>query len=227
MKKIAIGKFLGLFLCGAFLLQAESYWLIQQDFIKLGKKDLYEEQLQKIQKKQRGDFIKKKQQFSVMGMEDLENPRTVLLMPVQDLSSLSLYPPFLSQEKEALFNTCLNFQIFSLHAFLEEGSKSIQKTFVGSRPYYYYVFYDVVPGGQVLMEEALRKAVSSSSELWCAWKSLIAGDGPSYLVCLSFETKEQLKEWSMEKLLEEGSLKEILRGKKSGWMKKEDKLSIP
>jgi hypothetical protein len=212
-------------LCSAALCQASSYLLVQEDFIKLGKKELYQEQVQKIQGKQVDAFKERSAPFISIGMEDLENPRMLFFTPVQDLASLDLYPPFTERTQEILFNTCLNFQIFSLYRQLFSENKPI--AFPASKPYYCYVVYDVTPSGQSIFEEALIKAISSqeSAPFLGAWKSLFAGAEPSYMLYFSFETKEQLKEWSVESFLDVGAFKEILRSKKQGWMKQEEKIS--
>lgn len=205
------------------------YWLIQQESIRMGKRELYESQKQEYLKKQVDSFKKQKTSFSVFGVEDLENPRYVFLMPLKKLDSLGLYPPIAQGEKNPLLDTCIHFQISSLHELLKECSLRPNETFVESRPYYIYILYDIDPGSEKIFEQQLSIASSKqvdASLSWCAWKSLLAGDCPMYLLCFSFETKEKMKEWPMEKFLDKASLKEIFRGEKSGWMKRSSSLSF-
>lgn len=227
-------KFIYLFvfsLCLSQMTFAEGpeYWLIQQESIKMGKRELYESQKQEYLKKQVENFKKEKTAFSVLGVEDLENPRYVFLMPLKKLESLALYPPLAESTKQPLLESSVHFQISSLHEMLKECSLRPSETFMESRPYYLYILYDIEPGSEKIFEKQLSLASSTQADKmisWCAWKSLLAGDCPMYIVCISFETKEKMKEWPMDKFLDRNVLKEISRGEKSGWMKRSSELSF-
>lgn len=205
------------------------YWLIEEDFIKLGKKELYEEEKKKRLQGDRDFFNKKRKPFEVIGAQDLENPQYVFLMPLKDLSYLDLYPP-IRGEGSSLLNTCVHFRIFSLHELLEDGSFRGGSSFSESRPYLSYIIYDVFPGSEQSFEqhfvEVVLKQPKKSSFAWNSWRTLLGADGPKYLICASFPSKEELKETKLEDLFEEIAIKEIIRNKKSGWMKSQESLSI-
>ena len=205
------------------------YWLIQQELIRMGKRDLYEVQKRDFLKKQADSFKKQKNAFSVLGAEDLENPRYVFLMPLQKLDSLGLYPPMAQSEKNPLLETCLHFKITSLHELLKKCSLRPSETFKETHPYYLYILYDVEPDSEKVFEEQLAMTVAKQVDplfSFCTWKALLAGDSPMYLICISFETKEKMKEWPVDKFLDKTGVKEVLRGEKSGWMKRSPKLSF-
>ncbi|MBS0627678.1 MAG: hypothetical protein JSS09_05650, partial [Verrucomicrobia bacterium] len=188
--------------------------------IKIGKKELYETQK---------SLELKKRASSVIGIADLENPQFLFLEPLKNLSSLAQYPPFVAPYKDTLLETCLNFQIYSLHQLIEKSSLRFKETFLESKPYYFYAIYEVEPEAGAILEEIMAKsaACAKKENNWCFWKTLLGGDCPKYVFCTSFATKEQMKEWTMENVVEESRLKSILRGKKTGWMKRHKEFCFP
>jgi hypothetical protein len=195
------------------------YWLLEEDFFKLGKKELFEQE-KKTQMKSSS--------WKALVAEDLENPQYVVFTPLKELASLRSYPP-VSGSKAPLLDSCLHFQIFSLYELLEECSLKAMETFSKSHPYYLYLLYEIMPASEASFEEHLKLMAARLKEKpevnWRTWKVLLGGDVPKYLLCLSFSTKEQLKEVKEEELFEELQIKEILRGKKRGWMKQAQELS--
>ena len=194
------------------------YWLIQEDFIKLGKRDLYQQQKSK-------DLAQQKKSGEVLCFEDLENPQYVFLFPFKEIASLANYQPIAPKiEKDVLLETSMNFQIFSLHRFLQKCSLKEDSVFAEKKSYFLYALYEIALDNQEVFEGALADAVNKFSKdsvsSWCVFKSLLGGSYPKYLVCLSFATKDELKEWSMDKIIPEIALRDIFRDKKSGWMKK-------
>jgi hypothetical protein len=213
-------------LCSIFCLQAGSlprYWLIEEDFTKLGKKELYEEEKKKNLEYQKNNFHKKRGSFEVVGIEDLENPQYVFFMPLKEVSWMDAYPP-IEQKEEGILSSTMNFQIFSLHEFLPDCSFREGDFFSESFSYFSYVLYDVVCGSENSFEEHLArislKQTKKSPNSWVVWKVLLGADVPKYLVGALFSSKEALKETKLEEVFEEGSVKEIIRNRKSGWMKK-------
>ena len=218
--------FITIYLCCLFIATRgdssvdQKYWLVQEDFIRLGKRDLYE--AQKTQQ------LQKDQLSSVITLEDLENPQYVFLYPLKDFSSLSQYPPIAQEKKNVSLDVCLHFQVYSLHELLREASFGIETVIVGSNPYFLYVLYDIVPGHEEHFESEITKAAKQLAPegiKWCTWRSLFAGDSPKYLLGFSFPNKEEMMEWSMKKVWDEVQFKEMIRDKKMGWMKKRDFLS--
>lgn len=205
---------------GGWAAEKTDYWLIQQDFIKMGKREIYEKQ-KAIQLK--------KQSYQVIGISDLENPACLFLMPIKKLSDLERYPPFKNPVKDNVLASCINFQIFSLHELLRKSSLRPEETFLESRPYYFYVIYETEQEAGSDLEEIMTKRASSQKmgDSWCFWKALLGGEYPKYIFCTSFATKEEMKEWSMETMLDEPGLKNVLRDKKTGWMKRQNEFCLP
>ncbi len=188
------------------------YWVVEEDFLKLGKKEMYEEE-------------KRKNLGNSIVLEDLENPQYVFFIPVEKISYLEALPPL--QEKDSIeLSSCLHYKIFSLHQWLEKSSFRADGVFSATRPYCSYVLYDITPGSQKFFEEHLQKISSkqepSSSHAWSVWKVVMGADTPKYLLCASFSTKEGMKEAHLEDLWDEPAIKDILRNKKSGWMKRSE-----
>ena len=74
---------------------------------------------------------------------------------------------------------------------------------------------------QICLKQSKKAPLS-----WNTWKVLLGADSPKYLVCAAFSTKEELKDANLESFFEELSIKEILRNKKNGWMKRAEPLSF-
>ncbi len=199
------------------------YWLIEEDFIKLGKKELYEEEKKKSLEFQKNNFHKKRGFFEVLGIEDLENPQYVFFMPLKEISWIEAYPP-IDQKEEGVLSSTMHFEIFSLHEFLSDCSFREGELFSESFPYFSYVLYDVACSSEKSFEEHLSrislKQTKKSPNSWVVWRVLLGSDVPKYLVVSLFSSKEALKEANLEEFFEESSIKEILRNRKSGWMKK-------
>jgi len=209
-----------------FTLKGESlprYWLFEENFFKLGKKELYEEERKKTL-----------EGVDVLAALDLDNPQSVLLMPLKKgLLSLKEYLPF-REQTSFLLGTSLHFQVFSLQELLEECCFRPEDVFLESRPYFLYFLYEVEMGQEKVFEEQLKASIlrqivaqkekkQEDVQVWRTWKVLLGSDVPKYLICLSFPTKEALKEG--KEVVEEMSIRDILRGKKSGWMKRQDNLT--
>lgn len=209
-----------LFLCwgiGSVFAQNE-YWLLEQDFVKMGKKELYENQ--------KTAWVKK-QSYPIFAIADLENPQFLFLMPLKNISSLGSYPPLLNQLQDPLIETCLNFQVFSLFQLLDVSPGRPNELFTEDKPYYFYVVYDMTLDAKESLEQAFAKVKSSGKfSNGCLWKGLLSGDCPKYVFCISFKNKEEMTDWSMEKMLDEGAFKSGLRDKKTGWMRKQVNLCI-
>ncbi len=215
-----------------FCTNAESlsqYWLVEEDFIRLGKTDLYEEEKKDDQDREREYFKKKRKKLEVIGLQDLEKPRYVFFKPLKDLSYLELYPP-IKEVRSSLLPTCLYFRIFSLYEYLEECSFREREVFSEQRPYLAYIAYDVFPGSQksfeVHLEEIALKQKKKSPQAWNCFKVLLGSDVPKYLIYVSFYTKDGLKEASLDDIFKESLIKDIIRNKKSGWVKTQESLSI-
>ena len=200
-----------------FTISGESlakYWVVEEDFLKIGKKEIYEEEKKKS--------LGLKNPMKVKVMEDLENSRYVFFIPLEKLSLLEKIPPF-REKAQPLLSTCLHYTIFSLHQWLPKASFQADLIFSKSLPYWCYILYDISPGSQESFEEHLQKIAlrqpSSGSRAWGAWKVIIGADTPKYLLCAAFASKEELKDAHLEELWEEALIKEILRNKKSGWLK--------
>lgn len=219
MKTVFLSVFVLLRVCLTGAPAISHYWLVEEDFIKIGKKDLYEEEKKK-------DL--RETSFDVIGVEDLENPQYVFLMPLKGVASLGLYPP-IQNRKIPLLDSCLHFKIFSLHEFLPKSSFRAESTFSDATPYFSYGIYSVSPGTELLFEQHLERLVAKQTKLsllsWRAWKVLMGGDIPKYVICLSFSSKEELKECNLVEVFEEIHIEKMLRDRKVGWMKKQVALS--
>ncbi len=167
--------------------------------------------------------------YGVIGMAALEDPEIILLMQADNLKSLGKYPPFTEPPKNSLVTGCLNFRVFSLHRLLKGISLRVESVLVPAKPYCSYAIDEVDPESEAVFEGAIAKRTRLQNEKanWCVWKAFFAGDCPKYVFCSSFATKEEMQDWSFEKALDEAEMKNILRGKKTGFAKRQSEFCFP
>ena len=185
-------------------------WMIEEDFVKFGKKDAYEllesKWIERLLK-----FSSKKTVFPSYAFQDLENPQYVYFTPLKSFGSIdtlmqtkrsfqaSLSAQEWDESSHALSST-LNFKIFSLHQFISECSYFPEEA-DGSffhRPHVYYTIFSLEPGTQVDFENELQKKMVEFEQMKATicvrtWRVVFGSDVPKYLVCAYAATEEELE----------------------------------
>lgn len=244
-------------LCCSFLtslysapVQEESaVWLIQEEFIKFGKKDAYESLqqswLQGFQKSlSAGGFWRTKNSFGfIYGLQALEEPQYIYLIPLKDTAALSDFLQKRSQYNESLspdaqkqrqmLLSALNFSISSLHRYLSDCSRliSLDAASWEKNPYIHYWVYGITPGNEQNFEQYLQKLVVATGEnqagiSWRTWRVMIGADTPKYVIVLSAPSEEVLEARLKQISFVDGSLKDILRSQREGEAVLKETLSL-
>jgi hypothetical protein len=212
---------------------AEELWLIEQEFVKWGKKEAYEG----YKKEQQKDFFKKIGYFRFC-VEVEESSQFIYLIPVKDFKGLNTlmqkrmnYHQMLTEgdEKEILpFLSTIHFFVESLHYHMPECSFiPVREPFLDYPAVYYYL-YDVVPGNGPLLEQQLKKIAADQKASpnpvpFKTWRVLFGGDVPSYVVAVFGQTPKEAKNAAEELQFIPGQMKSLLRQEKkaSGVIRKE------
>lgn len=202
-------------------------WLIEQDFVKFGKKDAYEA----FKKNQERDFAERVG-FSRFALEDEESSQYIYLIPVHDYSGLSslmekrlnYHRMLAGREKQQIipFLSTVKFFMESVHrmlpdcSFVPGGMESML-----SYPAAYYYVYGVIPGNGPIFEDRLRKIVaeqktSANPVCFRAWRVIFGGDVPSYVVAVFGTTPKEAKNLAEGLQIIDGQMKNLLRQEKKG-----------
>ena len=217
-----------------------SLWLIQEEFIKIGKKEAYEtlqnQWMQGFAKKLEGSdgfWRVKKSLWSIYGLQVQQEPQYMYMIPLPDSCSLM---DFFNKQKE--YNdslvlghkpeglsliSFLNFSVNSLHIYLKHCSHievgqgdAWEKT-----PFITYWVYGITPGNEQVFEEALHKLAGMPvdgglSGSWRAWRVLIGSDAPKYVI-MAFAASDSGLEGARKMLKTlPHAMKDIIRNQKEG-----------
>lgn len=204
-------------------------WMIEQDFVKFGKREAYEtlknEMIQGLY-----NYKDKGKPLGVLGVQDLENPEYFYLTPIGTFSSLerfskmkSAYLKSKGEEgvlKRKTFDSLINFQIFSLLEYYPQASSTKEALSV-SKPYIRYFIYGIEPGSEKFFENRLEKIASDPKDVssllqWRVWKVILGSDVPKYVIAVFAKNKEVMDENVKELIFIEPQYKEIIRKEKIG-----------
>lgn len=215
------------FLWGSIAAQAE-LWLCEQEFVRFGKKDAYEELKKSWNSAFASHFQGKGVMSPVLAIQDLESTNYVYLTPMHDYSGLDARESQLEAFEATLKNSLtaslastMNFRIASLQTYLPECSHIPEGSncSFSNNPFMHYQIFSLTPGSEALFEEHLKKLVfeeqMKKTELcWRVWKVNFGGDLPKYIVCRFEKTKDELNADKIKFIQQ--SLKEIVRSYREG-----------
>jgi hypothetical protein len=207
----------------------DSLWLIEQDFVKFGKKEAYES----FKKTQEANFVKKVG-YPRVCIENSDASEYLYLIPVGDFSGLNslmrkrmdfhkmLTKDEAEKQKILPFLTTVNFFIESVHRYLPEASFiPVGKESILTYPAVHYSVYGIVSGNGPNFEDRLKQiAVSqrASTRPICfrSWRVIFGGDVPSYIVAVFGDSPKEARHLADSFKLTEGQTKNIIRQEKSG-----------
>jgi hypothetical protein len=224
-------------------------WLIQEEFVKFGKKDVYEQQqetwLKGFQKSlSKKGFWKSNSDFwPVYGLQASDEPQYIYLIPLKGsgamgdyISKKNEYNDQLSQsldQQRQILLSCLNFSIVSLHEFIPDCSNVLSDDLSSwqKNPYVHYWVFGITPGNDRAFEDHVKTMASEhkSSKMdisWRTWKVLMGADIPKYVVVLCAETSELLIEKIKKVQFIDPSMKDIVRNQREGDATLKQNLSI-
>jgi hypothetical protein len=184
----------------------EPFLLCEQEFVKVGKKEIYEQE-KKSWIQEFGTFSKKKQTLPTYAVFDHESLQYMYLTPVNSFADVATY-----QQKETDFKnsfskeewakkalpreSTLNFRVLTFHEYLAQSSylPSDEDNGFLAKPYLHYYVYGVNPGHEEDFENSLKKLAGKhlsekSSATWRVWKVLFGADIPKYIICIFAKNK--------------------------------------
>ncbi len=207
---------------GSVLAFGEDLWLFDQDFVKFGKKEIYEKLKREMLKDEFGDFSA----FAVQ--EQQESMQYIYLVPVGDYGGLQRLlegrakrEEKLSGEERLPFVSTLNFTIKSVQQFLPACSYVPvgKESLAAFRCMYFYLF-GIVPGNEAIFEAQLQKVAEEQGDsggvCMRSWKIVIGGDLPKYLVATFGSNEKKVKQDAENLELIPPPLKNLLRSQKQG-----------
>jgi len=190
-------------------------WLVQQQFVKFGKKELYES-TKKAYMQSFGSFLKKKSNLLTYAFEDLNSPQYIYLTPLKNYAGVDDYlaqkrAHFVAlsvQDKEMmvdLLQSITNFEIFSIHqyklqcSYVPKGDADLL-----SRSRVHYEIFALIPGTEEYFEGRLKQMSeqarqAKSQQCWRVWKAALGSDVPKYIVA-TFAKDEAAMKQMMENL---------------------------
>lgn len=196
-------------------------WFIEQDFVKFGKKEAYEEYRKEMLKKNLGSFST----FAAQGEDSLHY---IYLVPVKDyhglgnfLQSREDYEQSLSSDIKVPYLSTLNFTIGSLQRYLPDCSyvPTGKEALTAYRNIYFYLF-GILPGNERVFEDQLQKIAQEQAEgqevCFRSWKIIIGSYTPKYLVVVFAANEKQAKKRAEGLEFITLPMKNILRSQKQG-----------
>jgi hypothetical protein len=196
-------------------------WFIEQDFVKFGKKEAYEEYKKETLKQDLGSFST----FAAQGEDSLHY---IFLVPVKDYRGLGTfmqkredYEQSLSPDLKIPYLSTLNFTIGSLQRYLPNCSYTPKgkEALTAYRNIYFYLF-GILPGNEQIFEGQLQKIANAQAEglevCFRSWKMIMGSDVPKYLVAVFATSEKQAKKRAEGLEFITLPMKNILRSQKQG-----------
>ncbi len=208
---------------------AQEFMLAEQEFVKFGKKELYEQEKQSWLK----EF--KKNAPPICAVFDRDSSQYLYLTPMDSYGDMDDYFQRKREFKESLaMDSTLNFRVLTFHQYLPSCSYGVEKglsTFF-AKPYLHYHIYGVAPGSEASFEQRLEQMVltykqKKSSATWGVWKVIFGSDTPKYVVCLFAKNKESLDKQVKDLAFVDQQMHDILRRDREGNAEVKSALSLP
>lgn len=216
-------------------------WLLQQDFVKLGKKEIYESS-KKGYLTSLARYGKNKGVNPFYGMQDLNSSEYLYLIPVKTYGGLESFFKLIhgfhsSFSKEewahlsALRNSTINFLMRSMLISLPSCSSLPKGQAPLTQPYLGYHWLSIIPGQEEVFQQHLQDMVAieqsrKTPTFWSAWRVSIGGDLPKYLIMVYGSSEKELEEKSEELDFVSGAYKQLLRKEKKGLLQMRADLSL-
>lgn len=186
---------LGAVFSSRLIFGGDGLWYIEQDFVKFGKKEVYE--------KYKKALIENIKRFTIYAAQQEDSMQYIYLVPVKDYCSLGDFEKKrVEMEKKAgpdikaPFLSTLNFSVRSLSQYLPECSyvPKSKGSLISFQDVYFYLFA-ISPGSEVLLERQLKKIAEEQKGgngiCFRSWKFLFGSNVPKYLVAVFSETEKQ------------------------------------
>ncbi|MBM3208011.1 MAG: hypothetical protein FJZ57_05325 [Chlamydiae bacterium] len=224
---------------GATNKEEKSLWLIEEVFVKFGKKDAYET----LEKNWRDGFKNflgggglwrtKKHSWNFYSLQASNDSQYMFFVPMENFSDLgdffSKKEEFnLTQNKDQVqirqsLRSVTNFTVSSLHTYLSSCSRVSQMNIDAwdKFPYLYFLSYGITPGNQNIFEDHLASLANDTKlelngTIYRVWRVLVGSDLPKYLILISSQTEDQLKSAKDSLNFTTPAMKDIIRNQREG-----------
>lgn len=205
--------------------EVSDIWMVRQDFVKFGKKEVYE-----AAKKQYvqglSQFERKRALFSSYAIQAIDSPQYLYLTPVGSYGGLdrllkqqeSFKNSFKPLDWEAMMgaeNSAMNFLFNNLQKFLPAASyvpKGKENFF--SLPYVYVYWIQIAPGQSSAFEDHLERLVKQQEGVpncWRVWKGTFGHTLPQYFIVVFAATEKEAEERASQIDFIFGPVKQIVR----------------
>lgn len=205
--------------------EEKELWMMRQDFVKIGKKDVYE-QLQKEWIQHFQSFSKEKSFLPIYMAQDSEEPEYITLVSFDSYNDIELYfdqlknfyhslPKEVGKRLYGVKESLLNFNIYTLQRALPQCSYMPASSSFTSLPSLRYFIYSIEPGSQKdfegkLAEYARQLKLKEAHFGFRVWRVLFGADMPKYLLLFSAQTASLAKQAAHLNDLNQ-TLKDIIR----------------
>src|SRR5579871_4872467 len=194
-----VGSLLGI-LSGLFLMgigHGEELWVVEQDFVKFGKKEVFEKSKKELLDASGKTFLT----FAAQEDDLLQYVFFICVKNFRGLGNFLESADPANSDVRALYSSTLNFLVRSLDAYLPECS-SVPKGKEALTAYSHISFYlfGITPGNEEIFEAQLQKVASEQAEKTCfrSWKILMGSDAPKYFVAVFADGEKQAKKSAEE-----------------------------
>lgn len=183
-------------------------WVIEQDFVKFGKMEVYE--------------ASKKESLGkgVIATKEADSLRYIYWIPVGDYKGVQ---SFIGKRQGSLpYLSTLNFtwdslnRYLSMCSFVPKGKESL-----AAYPSLHFYFFGIMPPNEKDFEDYLQNvanAQKSAEQPVCfrTWKVVLGMDAPKYVVVVYGNTEKEAEKLARGLELGSGEIKNILRSQKEG-----------
>ncbi|MBI3236305.1 MAG: hypothetical protein HYZ48_01140 [Chlamydiales bacterium] len=203
---IGLFAFLGVFLEAG---NPSEIWMMRQDFVKFGKKEVYET----AQKRYFEDFtqmLKKKEGFPVYAFQVLDSPEYFYLSPIKTYSGIDRmlqqkrvlsdsYPEKQWNIKMAEMASTINFFFKSVMQQLPDACSFFKgKEEIASFTHWHLYWVEIDPGQEGIFESHLEALAQEQKEAgaisWWVWRQTIGTALPKYCIGFCASSEDELEE---------------------------------
>jgi len=182
----------------------DSLWIIEENFLQLGKKETYE----KYAKELRKEFAKQ-YRFPTFAYQEIDGEEYIYLTPVKGFRDAGIFLMQWEQFMRSLppqtflpYTNSLNFTIKTMHGYLETCSYTPnRKGKDSSYPYAYFYMVNIEPAYANDLEAHLntlsqQQRDAHSSVCFKTWKEIIGCELPRYVIALFGSSEKEMDQFS-------------------------------
>lgn len=229
-------------LLGELAAVGDSYLLVEQEFVKFGKKELYESEtkswLQSFSK------FTANQPNVICAIYDREASQYLYLTEMNSYADIDKYfqqkqsfkDSFAKEDwdaKAGVHDSTLNFRVRTFHQYIARCSYGVEKglSVFFEKPFMHYHIYGIAPGDEAFFEKHLQEMAEThrdkkSAATWGVWKVIFDSDTPKYVICVFDKTKKDLDKQVKTLAFVDERMHELMRRDRQGNAEVRSNLSL-